>query len=87
MLVCGRGGVPLYQVAECQRGRVADRRGTAWESEVGSAVLATCCCRAAAARSLQVMAIDWSGVLWRDTKTVLQAQETTKRLYYTMECL
>jgi hypothetical protein len=26
-------------------------------------------------------------VQWRDTKTVLQAQETTKRLYCTMECL
>jgi hypothetical protein len=26
-------------------------------------------------------------VQWRDTKTVLQAHETTKRLYCTMECL
>jgi hypothetical protein len=26
-------------------------------------------------------------VQWRDIKTVLQAQETTKRLYYTIECL
>jgi hypothetical protein len=26
-------------------------------------------------------------VQWRDTKIVLQAQETTKRLYYIMECL
>jgi hypothetical protein len=41
--------------------------------------------------AVSAFAINFEDVLghvqWRDTKTVLQAQETTKRLYCTMECL
>lgn len=63
-------GEAEYQATECQRGGVADRRGSPWESEVGSAVLAACCCCAAAKSfrlGLQVLAVDWSGVVGEES--------------------